>query len=208
MLSELLQKKHNRALQQALLNDRPTALLKAIRKGADLNLAFAAASAAEPARPIEHAVRQQSPELLALLLDAGAELPAGPRQTRLLEQAIVAEHQALALLTALLAAGADANGDRGSSFFHCLRPADDNQQLLLLTRLMEYGGDINVRDKRGLSPLDHLMIEEKTALVGALISAGARLSEQLEQLPCSQTMKSFGRRKTQDLQTQRLLLER
>ncbi|OMH39057.1 hypothetical protein [Motiliproteus sp. MSK22-1] len=207
MLTEFRQKRADHALRKALGNNSPGELLKAIRKGANTNQAFSLTEDTSPQLPIICALIKQDPECLALLLESGAELPtADADQLSLMSLAIQSKEAPLALLTTLLSQGINANAKAGSAFFCCLDIEDDNLKLLLITRLIEHGGNINVRNSNNSSPLEVLLQQEKTALVGALISAGAQLPESLDQLSCSEEMKVYARRKQQDLATQKLLL--
>ncbi|MEH6627154.1 MAG: hypothetical protein V7739_11965 [Motiliproteus sp.] len=207
MLSNYLKNKHQQKFQQALLTADESLLRKTLGKGVDINDPFADAPDKPPQLPLFHAIQSCTPGCLQILLEAGARLPPeSVLQRTLLEQAIRSTDQALALLTQLLSHGLDANTAEGSAFFYCLQNNNPSQQLLLLTRLMEHGGDINVRDDARLSVLDRLMIAEQTQLVGSLISAGALVSENLQQLACSDEIKAFAQRKKQDLEIQKMLL--
>ncbi len=206
MFNGILQKKHNHALRQALEAGDSAALCKAIRKGADVNLSFSLTSDQDSHPPIAHALRLGRPECLTALLEAGATPPdTEQEQLQLLLAAVDAPDQPLALLTALLRHGFNPDLGQGTAFFHCLQRRDNNLRLLLLSRLIEFGGDINVADSEGRFPLDRLIMEENRELIGTLIGAGAETSVNADELSCSEQIRDFVRRKQQDLETRRLL---
>ncbi|WP_207062338.1 hypothetical protein [Motiliproteus sp. SC1-56] len=201
MFRRLRRHRRNLKLRKALLNDDSQALARALRAGADPNQAFATES--RPHAPaLLHALQGQQVQCLNLLLEAGAEIPAHAQGTPLGVAAVQASEQPLALLSALLAAGMDANAAQGASFFAALE-RDDNLALLLINRLMQYGGDIRCCDAQGQTPLALALLDERQMLVGALISSGAPLPDNLAELPCSEALKTFARRKQQDLAIQR-----
>ncbi len=207
MLTQYLKNKHQLKFQQALADRDPVLLRKAISKGADANAAFAVSAQCQELLPIAHAVHSACPECLKVLFECGAKAPSeDSSQIELQRQAVTAEQQPLALLTLLLDNELDANSGDGQLFFDCLELADHNLQLLLITRLMEHGGNINTTNQQQQSVLDLLMIAEQTQLVGSLISAGATLSDNLNELACSEEMKTFARRKQQDLEIQKMLM--
>lgn len=197
-------------LARALQNNDIKLLLKAIKAGDDLNQPIRLSS--EPSHstkltPVEQALRLQHPECLQKLLESGAELPQHDHTNRLLlSSAIGAPQHALTLTTVLLKAGANPNADNGEPLFNCLSLSDDNQLLLLINRLEQYGGDLNAFDRDGDTLLTRLLISQRTMLVGALISAGALLPDDIDQLDCSDEIKQFAKRKAQDLAVQRQLL--
>lgn len=205
MLSKLFGRSR---LAKALRQNDPLLLLKAIKHGEELNqpLSLNPDSAREHS-PIEHCLRLEHPECLQKLLEAGAELPLLHSDGRLLAvHAIGAKQQALSLLTLLLQAGTDSNAEQGEALFSCLSVDNENQQLLLINRLIEHGADINRHQRSEYRLLDLLLLEERRMIVGVLISAGAELSDKFDQLNCSDELKSFARRKAQDLAVQRQLL--
>ncbi|MEH6649657.1 MAG: hypothetical protein V7707_06445 [Motiliproteus sp.] len=197
-------------LAKALQQNDPLLLLKAIRSGEDLNQPLSLnkdSDIADELSPIEHCLGLQHPECLQKLLESGAQLPLQHRDGRLLlVHAIEAKQHSLSLLTLLLQAGTDANAQHGEALFACLCVDNENQQLLLINRLIEHGADINRHRRLEKRLLDQLMLEERMMVVGVLISAGAELSDKLDQLSCSDELKQFARRKTQDLAVQRQLL--
>ncbi|MCW8885284.1 MAG: hypothetical protein OQK12_08500 [Motiliproteus sp.] len=206
MLNQFLTQRQQQKFQQALLEADETLLRKTISKGADINAPFAI-STGEEFPPLVHAINTGCANCMRILLEADAAIPQQEdQQLALLEQAITSDTSQLALLSVLLEFGVDPNVCQGQAFFQCLKVSDSNLQLLLITRLMEHGGQINVRDEHQISVLDHLMLAEQTQLVGSLITAGAEPSEPLDKLPCSDEIKAFALRKKQDLEIQRMLL--
>ena len=195
-------------LPKALQQNDPLLLLKAIKNGEDLNQPLGLNSdIADERSPMEHCLRLEHPECLQKLIEAGAELPLQHGDGRLLLiHAIEAKQQSLSLLTLLLQAGADANAQQGEALFSCLSVDNENLQLLLITRLIEHGADINRHQRSKQRLLDRLLLNERMMIVGVLISAGAELSDEFDQLHCSDELKQFARRKVQDLAIQRQLL--
>lgn len=207
MLSNYLKNKQQHKFQLALLTEDVAQLRKMISKGADINSPFAMEPDQETLAPLLHAIQIDAPECLKVLLENGALIPTeSALQQSFLKQAILAQEHPLALLSLLLEHRLDANCANGEAFFLCLGASDTNLQLLLITRLMEHGGDINVRNENNHSVLDLLMLAEQTQLVGSLISAGAKVSVNLEQLTCSDEIKAFALRKQQDLEIQKMLM--
>ena len=181
----------------------PGLLQKALAAGASPDTLISASNA-EPRSALATAVAAKLPDHVRLLLAAGARLEHDPA---LLCSAIIASGgDALRILTLLLQAGADPNADHGSAFFACLTHADEAGALLLISRLMEYGGDVNCTDRHGRTPLEYALAGELHHLSSTLVCAGARLPEQLDSLPCSDELKALVRRNARDLEVRRLLL--
>ncbi len=195
-------------LARALLRDDLKLLFKVIRAGKDLNQPLRLQADESVARPaVEQALRLGHHQCLEKLLEAGALLPEQDSDgTLLLCLAIQATTAPLRLTTLLLQAGANTNARQGEPLFSCLRINNDNQVLLLSNRLLQYGADLNTYTRDGHSILSQLLCAERTMLVGALISAGARLPEHLDQLNCSTRIKAFARRKAADIAIQQQLL--
>ncbi|MEH6472790.1 MAG: hypothetical protein V7752_16220 [Halopseudomonas sp.] len=193
-----------RAIQQGNLK----LLLKAIHAKEDLNCPIQIPSDPEATRTaVEHALRLGHTDCLQKLLEAGADLPERDAQQRLLLcTAIGTNANALNLTTSLLQAGANANADNGEALFACLAIEDDNLALMLINRLVEYGVNLNAFERDGKGLLGQLMTQERTMLVGTLISAGAALPQDLEQLDCSDEIKQFAQRKAHDIAIQHQLL--
>ncbi len=197
-------------LARALQHNDLKLLLKSIKAGDDINRPLRLASESKDALerpPLEQALRLQQPESLQKLLEAGAKLPQRDAANQLLlTVAINSPEQALSLTSLLLDAGADPNADDGEPLFNCLNLSDDNQLLLLLNRLVQYGGNLNTHLRNGDSVLSRLLIAQRNMPIGALISAGAELPANLDQLNCNDELKQFARRKAQDLAIQRQLM--
>ncbi|MFT5720927.1 MAG: ankyrin repeat protein [Motiliproteus sp.] len=183
-------------------------MLKAIRAGVDLNEPFRLEADETIARSaVEHALRLGHGQCLQKLLEAGALLPErGSDKQLLLGLAINNPTAALSLSTLLLQAGADANANQGEALFACINTEDDNLALLLTNRLQQYGADLNAYTRNGQTLLGQLLMAERRMLVGVLISAGAELPTDLDQLGCSDDLKAFARRKASDIAIQKLFL--
>lgn len=194
-------------LSKALAKKDLTLLLKAIRAGEDLNQPLRLTDTDETlAPPVIHALLRGDDSCLQKLLDAGAQLPETNPEGQLLLSIAITSQNALSLTTCLLQAGADANANQGEPLFACLALADDNLALLLSSRLLQYGADLNSFTYQGHSALGQLLLQERTLLIGALISAGAELPDDLELLACSDEIKRFARRKASDIAIQRQFL--
>ncbi|MEH6825475.1 MAG: hypothetical protein V7629_16350 [Motiliproteus sp.] len=205
MLNRLFRKNK---LANALWQDDLNLLLKAIRAGEDINAPLHLSADEIHARPaVEHALRREQAACLQKLLEAGALLPEEDNEgTLLLSVAINTHKDALSLTTHLLQAGANANANEGEPLFACLALDDDNLTMLLINRLLQYGADLNDYRRNDLSALALLICQERTMLVGTLISAGAVLPENLDLLACSDSIKQFAHRKASDIAIQKLFL--
>ena len=207
MLSRLFKRSY---LAQAIAQNDLKLLLKAIRAGEALDQPFSLPDQTETEHTaLKWLLIRQQPELLQKLLEAGSPLPHSSVDTaELLCLGLNADKQALALLDALLQAGADPNADNARALFACLELDDCNQIMLLINRLLQYGADLNRPDEQQGSLLARLLqqprpLEQAQQLTGALIQSGAELPDDLDQLSCSETLKQFARRQAQDLAIRR-----
>jgi len=202
MLRRLQQARSERRLHKALAEADGVRLLKRLKGGCDPNSRLQD-TAGNPRSLLQLAIENGHPEPVRLLLDAGAAVD----DPQLLHHAMGSGPQALRMLTLLLRAGADPNGDAGSAFFASLEQPDSATTQLLISRLMEHGGDVNCRDAQHGTPLRYALLAERQELSCLLISAGATLPDGLDQLPCSDELKALARRNARDLEVRRLLQE-
>lgn len=200
MLKRLQHQRAIKRLQKAFTQADPALLLKCLTAGISPNLHLPDPNGTP--QPLLHlAISAGLCEHARLLLEAGAECS----DPDLLKLAVQHQTNPLRLLTLLLQAGADPNIEHGAILFACFEQPDAATIQLLLSRLMEYGGEINCYDAQRRSPLELALSDEQQELSCLLISAGAHLPPHLDSLPCSEALKTLARRNARDLEVRRQL---
>lgn len=189
-------KRLHKAFEQA----DPALLLKCLNSGISPNQPLPDPNG-NPQPLLHHAISAGLCEHARLLLEAGADCS----DPNLLKRAAQHHTHPLRLLTLLLQAGADPNAENGAILFACFEQPEVATTQLLLSRLMEYGGEINCHDSQQRTPLEIALSNEQQELSCLLISAGAQLPTQLDSLPCSEALKALARRNARDLEVRRLL---
>lgn len=200
MFDQLRQRRAATQLQRAFDQADSQRLQKALAAGASPNQLITRAKQAQPA--LEVALETGLLDHARLLVQAGAEIDNG---AKLLSLTLALESQSLPILTLLLQAGVDPNSGQGEALFTALSNSDESRAQLLLSRLLEYGGNIDSRDANGCSLLELALQKEFRQLSSTLINAGAPLPEQLEQLACSEEIKALAKRCADDLAIRRML---
>ncbi|MBN1006148.1 hypothetical protein [Amphritea pacifica] len=156
----------------------------------------------------ELAIRSGQPKSLAHLLQAGCTRQS-TRSDPLLYQALQHPQQSLALMTALLQAGLPVDypgNDPESALFACFRYCSDDTLMLHLSRLNEYGANLNRSDAEGKTPLLMALQSDYQALVQMLINSGAELPDEIPQGCCSEEIIGYARRLADDLKIRQMML--
>ncbi len=206
MLRGLLHKAHTHRLHEALRDGDCERVRQALRKGASADAPFSLTPESPPRAPVLQCLLSGQAECLAALLLAGAQLPETDETGQpLLNLAILAPRNGLSLLTQLLQAGLPADlsdtlqqTGQERPLFCCLH-LPDTQVMLHISRLVQYGADLNRATHEGDTVLREALLSENQALVTALISSGAALPADLEQLACPDVLKALARRTHDDL---------
>lgn len=167
---------------------RPERLAAAIENDdvGGLNKALGKADSALLKQPIrddrhaaELAICHRRPQLLKLILAAGADTGSTDRDGRpLLELALMQPQQSLALISALLQAGADPNRPLSSEqppLHACFDHCESTQLMLHLSRLLQAGAAIEARDPRGRSLLERALSDGRRELIHFLVHSGSPL---------------------------------
>ncbi|MFC6671331.1 ankyrin repeat domain-containing protein [Marinobacterium aestuariivivens] len=163
-------------LASAIENDDTSALNKALGKADDALLG-------QPIRDGRHAAElaicHRRPQLLKLILAAGADAGSTDRDDRpLLELALMQPEQSLALISALLQAGADPNRRLPSGLppLHaCFDHCEPTQQMLHLSRLLQAGATIEATDQQGRTLLERALPDGRRELIHFLVHSGSPL---------------------------------
>lgn len=152
------------------------------------------------------AVQSGQPKALEQLLNAGCSYESDPP---LLLQALQHPTQGLALCTVLLQAGVPTEYPQqtlSSSAIACFHYCPPERLMLFLSRLNEYGADLNMPDREGITPLMKALQLEQQPLVQMLVNSGAQLPEQLPPNWCSAEILSCARRCAEDLRIRQMML--
>jgi len=156
----------------------------------------------------ELAIHAGQPASLKHLLSAGCCLDAS-HSDPLIYQALQHPQQSLKLLTVLLQADAPLaypDRDPQHTLFACFRYCSSNTLMLHLSRLNEYGADLNQRDAEGNTVLLLALQSEHKPLVQMLINSGADMPATIPQGWCSEEIISYARRLTDDLKVRQMML--
>jgi hypothetical protein len=156
---------------------------------------------------LEIALQAGQPDALAWVLEQGIDAngSSAAREPYLLLALRHPQHS-LALLSALLRAGADANTCfEGRSLLHwCFEHCAPEALMLHLSRLVQHGARLD----EGSPLVGQAMQREDQATVHFLIHSGAPLPEQLDRLACSEAMRLYARRCADDKRIREMMLGR
>jgi ankyrin repeat protein len=123
------------------------------------------------------AASNENPEVLTLLLDAGADVNARDFDG-VTPLHMAASNENPEVLTLLLDAGADVNARDEHSAAPILWAAK-NPNLEVLKVLIDAGADVNAINRDGVTPVLGSIIEENLEALRALLAAGASLDARL-----------------------------
>ena len=156
----------------------------------------------------ELAISVGQAKALEHLLQAGCPIIAS-RTEPLLYQAIQHPQQSLALMTVLLQANTPLeypNSDPQHALFACFRFCSISSLMLHLSRLNEYGADLNQSDAQGNTALILALQLEHKGLVQMLINSGALLPEEMAEGLCADEMIGYAKRLADDLRIRQMML--
>ncbi|BFM08834.1 ankyrin repeat domain-containing protein [Halioxenophilus aromaticivorans] len=159
------------SLLAALQSNNPALVAKALAEGADPNQRLA-----DGASPLAWAVEMQSPELVELLLVAGARVDGVADSTSpaswppLLVACLRGDH---AILQQLLAAGADVTATDSGSNVAAFALCAGSATTPVLQQFLQQGVDVESVDATGQSALMHAAAAGKVGNIEALLAAGA-----------------------------------
>ncbi|WP_432696739.1 hypothetical protein ACQUQP_19740 [Marinobacterium sp. YM272] len=116
------------------------------------------------------------------------------------------ESESLALITALLQAGFDASisHDERSLLEWCFEHCEPQTLMLHLSRLTQHGATLENTEVLVIRALER----EDQACVNYLISSGAPLPAELDQVQCSDALRSYARRCADDKKIREMMLGR
>ncbi len=156
----------------------------------------------------ELAIHAGQPLALEHLLKAGCSLE--PHQPEpLLYQALQHPQQSLKLMTVLLQAKAPLaypDSTPQHALFACFKFCPATQLMLHLSRLNEYGANLNQPDTDGNTALLLAMQSEHKPLVQMLINSGAQLPDAIQEGWCSEEIADYARRLTDDIKIRLMML--
>jgi len=156
----------------------------------------------------ELAIISGQAKALEHLLQAGCSLQSST-ETPLLYQALRQREQSLALLTVLLQANAAMeypNTTPDHALLACFKYCPDSTLMLHLSRLNEYGADLNYTDTSGYNVLMLALQKEQQALVQMLINSGAELPASFPEGWCSEEILHYAKRCAEDLKIRQIML--
>ncbi|WP_299201166.1 ankyrin repeat domain-containing protein [uncultured Amphritea sp.] len=156
----------------------------------------------------ELAIYSGQPKSLEHLLQAGCSLETVHPEP-LLYQALQHPQQSLKLITVLLQAAIPLdypNSDPQHALFACFRFCPTSSLMLHLSRLNEYGADLNQADAEGQTALLLALQSEHKPLVQMLINSGAEMPETIPQGWCSEEITGYARRLADDLKIRQMML--
>lgn len=155
----------------------------------------------------ELAIHAGQPHSLEHLLRAGCSIK--PHQPEpLLYQALQHPQQSLKLMTVLLQANAPfayPDHDPQHALLACFRFCPASQLMLHLSRLNEYGADLNQADADGTTALLMALQSEHKPLIQMLISSGAELPDRLQEGWCSEEIYGYARRLADDIKIRQMM---
>ena len=156
----------------------------------------------------ELAIQAGQPKALEHLLSAGLTLESSTALP-LLYQALRQQEQSLALLTVLLQAGAPFEYPEAETDYAlqaCFKYCSEDKLMLHLSRLNEYGADLNRADAEENTALILALKSNQQALVQMLINSGAALPENLAEGICSDELRQYAKRCSEDLRIRQMML--
>ena len=200
---------HLKKLQQAIIEADLTVLKKQFSRLEDELLRQHRFSFNDQSiNAAELAIMAQQPKSLEHLLQSGFGLsPTLPKP--LIYQALQQPRHSLALLTVLLQCGAAMeypDQQPEHVLFACLEYCPDNSLMLHLSRLNEYGADLNSRNREGHSVLMQVLQLEQQPLVQMLVNSGAELPDSIPEGWCSDAIIGHAQRCADDLKIRQLML--
>lgn len=148
-----------------------TALLAAVRggHGAVVQQLLAAGASPHKFNPLEAAVKLDSADMVAMLLDAGALVTTD-------EVAEAAHHGRFAVVTLLLDRGADVNSSTVYGFTILMSAARHNNAALV-QRLLAAGAHVNQHSSHATTALDYAVGHDNADIVQQLLAAGADVGD-------------------------------
>lgn len=161
-------------------------------------------------RPVslaELAILSGQPKALQQLLNAGCGYAS--EDTPLLYKAMQQTSEGLALCTVLLQAGVETEYPQyspNSAVSACFEYCPPAKLMLFLSRLNEYGADLNLPDDKGISPLMKALQLEQQPLVQMLVNSGATIPDQIPAEWCSEAILQCAKRCAEDLRIRQIML--
>jgi len=154
---------------------------------------------------LELAIRASQPKVLALILSKGGDATLADQAGEPLTALALAQTESLALLTALLAAGADSHikDSQGRSLLQiCVDHCDPAQLALHLSRLQQHGADLNSYPQL----LVDALLRFDQPLIQFLINSGCELPELPAEVPVEAV--SYAKRLIDDYRIQQAFMQR
>lgn len=202
-------RRHLQKLQQAVLEGDLPRLKKQLHKLDPTHLKEPSFSyQGNPCNLPELAIAAGQTKVLEHLLQVGCTTHASLAEP-LLYQALQHPQQSLTLLTALLQAKIPLEypkHDPAHALFACFKFCPSNSLMLHLSRLNEYGADLNLTDTQGKTALLFALSLEHKALIQMLINSGALLPEEIPEGICSEEIIDYVRRLADDLRIRQMML--
>lgn len=127
---------------------------------------------------IETAIIANQPKALELLVSAGASIEQHSSSNEPYLLLALKQTQSLPLINALLKSGVSTEYDAQVADTHlvaaCFKYCSDTELMLHLSRLVEYGINLNQVDSQGLNALDYALEIQNKELLNFLIASGVQ----------------------------------
>jgi ankyrin repeat protein len=165
-------------------NGTPQSIQAAIRKGVDVN----ARKKNDQQTPLMCAAESnQNPEVIAMLLKAGANPNAQDKNAATALMYAAYKNPNPNIITALLEAGADPMAKDNDGWTALMMAAENNQNPDIVTTLLKAGADLDARDRNGMTALmyaakKNLDLDVNTALLDAGAAVNAKNNQGLTAL--------------------------
>ncbi|WP_432470941.1 hypothetical protein [Amphritea sp. HPY] len=156
----------------------------------------------------ELAIVNQQAKALEHLLQSGCSTEYRSSDQPLLYLALQ-QKQSLALLTVLLQQNSPtrfAGLEISSAEFACFRYCPAASLMLHLSRLVEYGGELNQVNQEGHSLLLLALATEQQSLLQFMINSGAEIPHEIADNWCSNEIVSYAKRCADDLRIRQMML--